>query len=182
MIVTVFGASKPMPGEITYEDARRLGESLARAGHSVMTGGYIGTMEAVSRGAAECGGHVIGATCEQIEAWRTVVPNKWIVEERRFATLSERLSALIEGADALIALPGGIGTLAEIAMLWNQLVIQATSPRPLVLLGSGWEQVINTLYLEMGDFIPENDRRWLSFASSIDDAVEQVNRFQSSKS
>lgn len=38
---------------------------LAERGHIVLNGGYIGTMEAVSRGAAEAGGHVIGVTCEE---------------------------------------------------------------------------------------------------------------------
>ena len=57
----------------------------------MLTGGYIGTMEAVSRGAAEAGGHVIGVTCEEIEAWRPVRVNAWVKEEIRRKTLMERL-------------------------------------------------------------------------------------------
>ena len=62
-VVTIFGGSEPHAGEPAYEEARRLGELLAAAGFTVLTGGYIGTMEAVSRGANETGGHVIGITC-----------------------------------------------------------------------------------------------------------------------
>ena len=79
--VTVFGGSKPKKGEIAYQDALILGTLLGQAGFTVITGGYIGTMEAVSRGASQAGGHVIGITCDEIESWRPVVPNPWINEE-----------------------------------------------------------------------------------------------------
>jgi uncharacterized protein (TIGR00725 family) len=51
MKVSVFGAANPKPGEKPYEDAYRLGKLLGEAGHTVLTGGYIGMMEAVSHGA-----------------------------------------------------------------------------------------------------------------------------------
>ena len=115
MNITVFGSASPIPGGERYEEARCLGELLARAGHVVLTGGYMGTMEAVSRGAAEAGGHTIGVTCDQIERWRNAKANAWVKEERRFQTVRERLYCLVESCDAALALPGGVGTLAEIA-------------------------------------------------------------------
>ena len=60
----------------------------------------MGTMEAVSRGAHEAGGHVVGVTCESIETWRPVKMNQWAKEERRNKTLIERLQGLINGCDA----------------------------------------------------------------------------------
>ena len=87
-IITVFGGSLPVPGTPPYQDAQRLGSLLAGSGYAVQTGGYIGTMEAVSRGAAEAGGHVIGVTCDEIENWRPVAPNRWIKEEKRSLALS----------------------------------------------------------------------------------------------
>jgi len=53
MIVAVYGSAAPKPGTPLYQNALELGRLLAQAGHTVMTGGYGGTMEAVSRGAAE---------------------------------------------------------------------------------------------------------------------------------
>ena len=70
MRISVFGGSSPKPGDLAYEQAYYLGKLIGEAGYTVLTGGYIGTMEAVSRGAAEAGGHVIGVTCDQIENWR----------------------------------------------------------------------------------------------------------------
>ena len=69
-VISVFGSSAPQPGSADYEAARDLGRRLAEAGFTVQTGGYMGTMEGVSRGANEAGGHVIGVTCDQIEEFR----------------------------------------------------------------------------------------------------------------
>jgi predicted Rossmann-fold nucleotide-binding protein len=48
---------------------------------------------------------------------------QWVKEERKKKTLLSRLQALIEGCDAAIALPGGPGTLTEITLMWNLMII-----------------------------------------------------------
>lgn len=176
MRVTVFGGSQPQPNEQAYEDALRLGQLLGQAGFTVLTGGYIGTMEAVSSGAAEAGGHVIGVTCDQIESWRPVRPNAWVKEEMRFATMQQRLFALIENCQAALALPGGIGTLAEVAVMWSHLQTGAISPRPLILIGPGWQTSMQAFYGAMGEYIAEQDRRWLLFAPNVDAAFATLRR------
>jgi predicted Rossmann-fold nucleotide-binding protein len=115
-------------------------------------------MEAISRGASEAGGHVIGVTCDEIETWRPVAPNKWIIEEKRRVTLRERLYVLIDDCDGAIALSGGIGTLAEIALTWSQLQIMPDDPRPLILLGQGWKKTLNTFRTELDSYIPLVDQ------------------------
>ncbi|NMB89227.1 MAG: DNA-binding protein, partial [Chloroflexi bacterium] len=80
MNVTVFGGARPRPGDPAYDDAFRLGALLGQAGHTVLTGGYMGTMEAVSHGASQAGAHVIGVTCEELERWRSSRPNPWVSE------------------------------------------------------------------------------------------------------
>jgi uncharacterized protein (TIGR00730 family) len=169
--VTVFGGSTPRPGQAAYDEAQRLGGLLAKAGHTVLTGGYIGTMEAVSRGAAEAGGHVVGITCNEIEAWRPGSANQWVLEERRYDTLRARLYALIESCDAALALPGGVGTLAEIAVMWSQMQTGSTPKRPLILIGPGWEKTFTVLLGEHESYIPESHRKLLSFAKDTDNAM-----------
>ena len=83
MRISVFGGSQPREGSTAYAEAQQLGRLLAERGHVVLTGGYIGVMEAVSRGAREAGGHVIGVTSEDIEAWRPIKANAWVMEELR---------------------------------------------------------------------------------------------------
>jgi predicted Rossmann-fold nucleotide-binding protein len=135
-------------------------------------------MEAASRGCAEAGGHVIGVTCDEIESWRPVKPNQWVQEEIRHATVKERLFSLIEECDAAAALPGGVGTLAEIAMMVNQLQVQAISPRPLVLIGAGWQATFGAFFSGLTEYVPANHRDLISFAADPSEAYDKVSQRQ----
>jgi uncharacterized protein (TIGR00730 family) len=172
MNVTIFGGSQPKEGDAAYAEAYQLGKQLAESGHTVLTGGYIGTMEAVSRGANEAGGHVIGVTCTEIEAWRKVKANVWVKEERHHQTLQERLNGLINGCDAAIALPGGPGTLTEIGLMWNLMIVDAIHRRPLILVGRGWQSTLDQAYAEMGVYFAENQRKLVQFAPDVQTAVK----------
>ena len=172
MNITVFGGSQPKEGDSAYNEAIELGRLLAQRGHTVLTGGYIGTMEAVSRGASEAGGHVIGVTCEDIENWRKVAPNRWVKEQRRRKTLLERLQGLIEGCDAALALPGGPGTLTEISLMWNLMVVESIHRRPLILIGSGWQSVLDQVFTQLDGYVPAHQRELLTFAKDIHTAVK----------
>jgi uncharacterized protein (TIGR00730 family) len=174
MNVTVFGGSQPRENDRAYLEAMALGRLLAERGHRVLTGGYIGTMEAVSRGACEAGGHVIGVTCEEIEAWRPVKANPWVMEERRKQRLIERLEELITACDAAIALPGGPGTLAEISLTWNLMIVGALRRRPLVLVGDGWQSVFDQVFTRLGAYTPEVQRPLLQFAPDVQTAADMV--------
>ncbi|MBW8009904.1 MAG: LOG family protein [Chloroflexi bacterium] len=174
MRVTVFGGSSPKPGEPAYQDALSLGRLLGKAGHTALTGGYIGTMEAVLRGTAEAGGHAIGVTCEEIEAWRKVKPNPWVQEEMRYASMRERLFALIENCDAAMALPGGVGTLAEIAVMWNHMQTESIPTRPLILIGEGWRQTIQLFLLSLDEYTSAEHRKLLSYAPDVETAFSQL--------
>jgi uncharacterized protein (TIGR00730 family) len=167
--VAVFGGSRP--SEEDYQQALRLGKMLGQKGYTVMTGGYIGNMEAVSRGAAEDGGHVIGVTCNEIEAWRPVDPNPWVNEEHRYKSILERMFALIEGCDAALALPGGPGTLAEVAVMWTHLLTGAIHPRPLILIGEDWRKLFELFYQSFNGYIPVEQRKWVIFAGDIEEAT-----------
>ena len=174
MNISVFGGSQPREGDPAYTEAMELGRLIADRGHTVLTGGYIGTMEAVSRGASEAGGHVIGVTCEEIEAWRTVKPNQWVKEERRKKTLNERLIALIEGCDAALALPGGAGTLTEIALMWNMMIVESRHRSPLILIGRGWQSTFDQFFKEFHTYMPVNQQALLGFAEDIKTAVNML--------
>lgn len=143
-VIAVFGSSSPQPGSAAYETAREVGRLLARQGYAVATGAYDGTMAAVSQGAAEAGGHVIGATSDLIETYRGAGPNPWVNEEVRFSNLRDRLTYLVTVNDGMITLPGGIGTLSEMALAWSLLQVAEIPSRPLVLLGEMWQATINS--------------------------------------
>jgi predicted Rossmann-fold nucleotide-binding protein len=131
-------------------------------------------MEAVSRGAREAGGHVIGVTCDDIEAWRSVKPNIWVMEEIRKKTLIERLRALIHECDAALALPGGPGTLTEISLMWNLMIVESLHRRPLILIGDGWQSVFDHFFKGMDTYVPAQQREILRFARDVQTAVEML--------
>ena len=174
MKISVFGGAQPQPDTPEYEEARTLGRLLAERGHTVLTGGYIGVMEAVSRGAHEADGHVIGVTCEDIEAWRPVKANAWVKEEIRKKTLVERLHTLIHTSDAALALPGGAGTLTEISLLWNLMIVESLHRRPLILIGSGWQSTFNQFFTSFETYMSVHQRELLHFAKDVHTAVERL--------
>jgi hypothetical protein len=147
--VTVFGSSLPGEGSGAYLEAQRLGRLLAEAGYALSNGGYLGLMEATARGAREAGGHTVGITCA---IWSSPA-NSYIVEEVRTQTFSERLMTLIERGDAYIALPGGTGTLAELALAWEMMNKRTLSKtvggrKPLLVMAPYWQPVIDCLQQE----------------------------------
>ncbi len=141
-LVAVYGSSMVTGEEAAFAEAREAGRLLARAGARVACGGYGGIMEAVSRGAAEAGGRVIGYT---VATFRGRSPNLYLSEERSCRDLYERLAHLIDGADAMIAMGGGIGTLVEVFLAWNELYMGLLEPRPLILVGEPWKAAVDGL-------------------------------------
>jgi predicted Rossmann-fold nucleotide-binding protein len=133
-------------------------------------------MEAVSRGAAEAGGHVIGVTCDEVERWRKVKANAWVREERHFQTLEQRLIELVRACDAAIALPGGPGTLTEIGLTWNLMIVDSMPRKPLVLVGAGWRAVFEEMFRSLGEVTPASQRELLLFTPDIESAVTLIEK------
>jgi uncharacterized protein (TIGR00730 family) len=163
--VTVFGSSRATPGDAAYADAMRLGRLLAEGGYAVCSGGYAGLMEAVSRGAAEAGGLVVGVT---VKSWASRQPNAWLGEEIAAEHLFERLLRLTE-SDAYVALSGGLGTLGEVALAWNLFQTESIPRRPLILVGHTWTRLVAHLTAELR--VEPGDLELVQFAESVDDVV-----------
>ena len=175
--VSVFGSANLQLSPEAEQQAVLLGKLLGEMGYAVLTGGYTGTMEAVSRGAHEAGAQVIGVTSDEIEAYRPIGPNQWVTEEWRCKTFRERLDKLVEACDAAIALPGGLGTMVEISLTWNHLVIHTINPKPLILVGPGWQKTMETFFSELGEYVSSSSRDYLAFTPDAEKAVEAVQSY-----
>lgn len=173
-VISVFGGSSPVPGSRAFTDAYLVGKLLAEHGLAVATGGYSGTMTAVSQGAAEAGGHVIGVTSDQIEKFRPLGPNEWVVEEIRYAGLQDRLIHLVRDNVGMIVLPGGIGTLSEMALAWSYLQVGEITPRPLALLGEQWRATVSA-FVDPQYVRPEH-LKLLFFANDPQEIVDHIIR------
>ncbi len=178
-IISVFGSSAPQPGSAPYEEAQQVGKLLAEAGFAVATGGYSGTMRAVSQGACEADGHVIGVTCDQIERFRPLGPNQWVTEEIRYETLRDRLLHLVTKSDGMIVLPGGLGTLSEMALAWSLMQVGEVPAQPLVLLGPLWRRTMEAFYTP--EYVRKADIELLLFADEPQTAVAHITNFHQRK-
>ena len=171
-IVTVFGGSQVRPGDPAYQAAELIGKALARSGITVISGGYYGVMEAVSKGAKGAGGHVIGVTTDQIGLQFNIQPNRYLDEVINYADLRDRLLYMVENADAYLAMPGGIGTLHEIAETWELMRIGGIPRRPFVCYGEMWAKIITTL--EESRFLADGYHGMITLAQSPEAVLEAL--------
>lgn len=171
MRVTIFGSARLTEENPEYREARRLGAMLAERGDVIVCGGYGGIMEAVSRGAREVGGQVVGVT---VAPWvGRIAPNPYLSEEISAQTLFERLQALIE-SDALIALPGGAGTLGEVALAWNLRQMDLIPAKPVIVVGGAWKHLIDEFRRTL--IVDERDVTLLTAVDTVEDAVRALGR------
>jgi uncharacterized protein (TIGR00730 family) len=170
--VTVFGGSRVLPDTEEYLAASELGRALANKGFSVVTGGYNGVMEAVSRGAKEAGGLVIGVTVDLIARNFERVPNSYVDQEVKTAALLERIDKMVELGSAYVVLPGGAGTLCELGIVWNLALLGGLQHKPIVVVGSGWANLLRSMVGQLHTI--DTDLDFLTFAPDVDTAVELV--------
>lgn len=141
--ITIFGTSRARPGDAAYTLAYKTGKLLAQAGYTIANGGYGGTMLAAAKGAAEADGKIIGVTCS---AFKSSTANEYISREIVTDSLDERLDTLMELGQAYIVLPGGTGTLLELANVWelkNKGFPDAD--KPIILVGEFWQPLLDLI-------------------------------------
>lgn len=112
--IAIFGSSRVRPGDPLYALAEKLGFRLAQAGYNVCNGGYGGVMEASARGCRRGGGRALG-----VPIAGSGTPNAYVDELAPARDLWERLRTLVETGSGYVVLPGGTGTLLELAMVWE---------------------------------------------------------------
>jgi len=167
-IVTIFGGSKCGEKTEEYQQAMEIGSRLAEAGFTICTGGYLGVMEAASRGAREKGGRVFGIVMNQFKS----EPNRYLTDKVASAHFYERLQNLITRSVGFIALRGGMGTVTEISLVWNKMQTRVLEPRPLVLLGSSWKNVVEAWKENL--VVSNSDIALLDFADTAEQACNIV--------
>jgi uncharacterized protein (TIGR00730 family) len=124
--VAVYCASSRQTDPVFPAAARRLGAHLARCGVEILYGGgAVGSMGALAEGALAEGGRVVGVLprfMDELE-WG----HRGVSEMRLVESMHERKLAMIQGADAVVGLPGGCGTLEELleAITWKRLGLYA---------------------------------------------------------
>jgi hypothetical protein len=167
-MITIFGGSKCGHDTAEYREALSLGRRLAEAGFTICTGGYLGVMEAASRGAREAGGRVMGIVMNQFKG----EPNRYLTDKVATDHFYDRLQNLITRSVGFVALRGGMGTVTEISLVWNKLQTGVLAKRPLVLLGECWPAVITTWRENL--VVSEHDISFLDFANDAEEAASII--------
>jgi len=163
-----------------YEEARRFAHLVTRTTqHSeqplyVVTGGGPGIMEAGNRGAYEAGGKSIGLNIVLPHEQR---PNPYITPELcfRFHYFALRKMHFLMRAVALVAFPGGFGTMDELFEALTLIQTGKSRPRPVLLFGRDfWSKLINFEVLIETGMISPGDERLFHFVETAEEAWAQL--------
>jgi hypothetical protein len=142
-VITIFGTSRVKDGESVFNLANELGRLCAQAGFAIANGGYGGTMLAAAKGAKQVGGNTIGVTCA---AFGRKGANEFVTQEIKTENLSQRVAKLVEIGDAYVVLPGGTGTLLELAEIWELTNKGFINPaKPIILMGDFWRPLVELM-------------------------------------
>ncbi len=167
--IAVFGGSRIQPDSPEYDEAYTLGKLLAGAGFTLVNGGYQGTMEASARGAKENGGRVIGVLSNEFDG---LSPNAYLDETIRHEDLFARIREMHTRADGFIVLKGSMGTLAELALVWNLAKVDLKKRKPIILLGNSWNDVLRSWREHLA--VTEDEVQLLRVAATPNVALEYL--------
>jgi hypothetical protein len=174
-------ASRILEKSRYYDMARELGQIVGRAEtHTrgdrivVMTGGGPGIMEAANRGASEAGAR---SAALNITLPHEQYPNPYITPELclRFHYFAMRKFHFAMRARALVAFPGGFGTMDELFEILALSQTRKMPPVPVVLVGeSYWKKVFNADFLVEEGVIDPEDRELLWYANSAEETWQTI--------
>jgi uncharacterized protein (TIGR00730 family) len=170
--VAVFCGSAPGRDPELMRLAHDVGRGLAERGIGLVYGaGGHGLMGAVSQGALDAGGEVVGVIP------RSMVEREWgrddLTELRVVETMHERKALMAEYADAFLCLPGGLGTLEEIVEVWSWRQI-GFNDDPVAFLDAGgfWTPLLQALQgLVDAGFVRQEVMDDLVVAQTLDEAL-----------
>ena len=167
-----------------YEEARRFSELISRRFQQehrrdfvVVTGGGPGIMEAANRGAFEAGARSIGLN---ITLPHEQAPNPFITPELafRFHYFALRKMHFLMRAKALVAFPGGYGTLDELFEVLTLVQTRKMPRLPIVLVGTEfWSRLIDFDYLVEEQFIAAQDIQLFARVDTAEQIIDVIQNF-----
>ena len=168
-----------------YEQARAFGHLIAQYSANkhnpnklfICTGGGPGIMEAANRGASEAGGISVGLN---IALPHEQTPNPYITPELsfKFHYFALRKMHFMMRAKALVAFPGGFGTMDELFETLTLVQCKKAKPVPIVLFGTDyWKKVFHPENMLEEGVIAEEDLQLFRYVDTVEDAWEVIRAF-----
>lgn len=171
-----------------YQVAREFAGIVGKAGNGpedcrlvIMTGGGPGIMEAANRGAAEAQAETVGLN---ITLPSEQFPNPYVTPELclQFHYFALRKLHFVLRARALVAFPGGYGTLDEMFETLTLIQTRKIAPMPVVLVGKKfWKKAVNMDFLVDEGVIDAEDRELFWYAETAADIWSGINQWYEEK-
>ncbi|MFV0419253.1 MAG: TIGR00730 family Rossman fold protein [Dysgonomonas sp.] len=176
--ISVFCGSSSGNEDIFIEQATLLGRTIARRGYGIIYGGaHVGLMGAVANGALEEGGEVIGVIPEFLK--KKELQHQKLSQIHVVETMHERKALMNKLCDAVIALPGGYGTLEELfeMLTWAQLALHK-KPVGLLNVDGYYEPLIamSHMMIQKG-FLKDEYRNLLLVDSNAEELLDKMEVF-----
>ena len=176
--ICVFASSCNYLDEIYYQDASKLGDLLSKNGFDMVYGGSsLGLMWACARQVKNNGGKIIGVMPEKLHNMGVYTDE--CVELIVTKGMRERKAKMDDISDAVVALPGGFGTLEEL----SEMIVQKQlgyNNKPVILLNTnGFYNKLNTFFEQIIDenFARTTSRELYYMAQTPYDAVEYLKNY-----
>jgi len=142
--VTIFGSARVEQDHWVYGAVRDMSAELTGMGCAIITGGGPGLMQAANEGASlaapDAKGRSVGIRIE-LPFEQDVNPFVGAAYEHR--TFFSRLHHFVMVSDAFVVVPGGVGTVLELMMVWQLLQVRKLANTPLVLVGPMWQGLVD---------------------------------------
>ncbi|MCX7879405.1 MAG: TIGR00730 family Rossman fold protein [Ignavibacteria bacterium] len=176
--VTVFCASSSRIDKYYLDSAYELGNLLAKKGKTIVYGGgKIGLMGRLADGVLDSGGTIIGVIPKFMQKYE--LGNNNISKLIQVNTLHEREELMIKKADAIVALPGGCGTIEELlqSITWKRLKL---IPTPIIIanLKNYFSPLIQQLNRAVDEnFMREEHRKLWDVAENIPEVLDLIDYY-----
>ncbi len=174
--VSVFGSARLSPNSKWCRLAEKLGYKLAQNGHSVITGGGPGIMEAANKGVYEAGGRSIGLNIQLAHEQHI---NPYVTDEMEFHYFFARKVMLTMSSKVYVFFPGGFGTLDEFSEILVLMQEGKMPKMPMFLIGkSFWKPLDRFFASKMQPLKTINgpDRKIYRITDNIDEVIEAANK------
>jgi len=147
--VAIFGSARAQPGTFVYDEVKRAASAFAALGCDIVTGGGPGLMQAANEGAKAAGAP--GSVGIRVELPFEQDVNPFVMQAFEHETFFTRLHHFVIASDAFVVVPGGIGTVLEMLMIWQLLQVQHVDKVPLILVGKMWRGLVEWARTSMLD-------------------------------
>lgn len=178
--VAIFGSARIKEGDVVYNQVFDLAKEIGKREYDVVTGGGPGLMKAANAG------HTAGDVNDKSQSIGLNIKlpfeqtyNPYVEFVKDFEHFSERLDTFMKLSDVFVITPGGVGTMLEFFYTWQLLQVKKMAYKPVILVGSMWEQLIYWVidHALKDELISSSDFDYIYIVKSNKEALNLIDEF-----